>query len=116
MTRFRLIAALALYVAGCGTHETPHAPALSPPVQTARKTDLSEQQVLDIARKAVQANDTWADRGRFEVKKNADGTWSVMVWRIEGYDMDGKPQFVPGGYRFITIDQQGKVTDYMRGA
>ena len=80
-----------------------------------QKTDLTEQQVLDIAHKAVQASDTWADRAKSEAKKNADGTWSVMVWRIEGYDKDGKPQFVPGGDRFITIDRRGKVTNYGRG-
>jgi len=87
-------------------------PPASPPAQT---TELTEQQVLDIARKAVQENDTWGDRAQLEAKKNADGTWSATVRRIEGYDNDGKPQFVPGGHRFITVDRQGTVKDYMRG-
>jgi hypothetical protein len=76
---------------------------------------LTEKQVIDIARTAVQTNDMWANRAKIEAKKNADGTWSVMVWRIEGYDKNGNPLFIVGGHRFIKIDQQGKVTDYRRG-
>ena len=107
------VIAVGWMITGCGVRDTPDVPTGTPEVQT---SVLTEEEVIDIARKAVQANDTWAERAEFETTKNADHTWSVTVWRIEGYDEDGKPQFVPGGHRFITIDRQGQVTDYMRGA
>jgi hypothetical protein len=68
---------------------------------------LDAERVLAIARAAVATNDTWLDKAEFETpKRKADGTWSVMVWRL--------PK-TPGGHRLITVDATGKVTDYMRG-
>ena len=104
--------AVGLMISGCGQHKTADVRKATPPLQG---SELTDEKVIEIARKAVQSNDTWADRAKFEAKKNADGMWSVTVWRIEGYDKDGKPQFVPGGHRFITINRQGNVIDYMRG-
>ncbi len=72
--------------------QTVDVPAAAPVMQG---SVLTEEKVIEIARKAVQSNDAWADRAEFEAKKNAAGMWSVAVWRIEGYDKDGKPQFVP---------------------
>ena len=68
---------------------------------------LDKNGIIDIARRAVEANDSWADRAEFEAPdKNADGSWSILVWRI--------PK-TPGGHRLITIDKEGKVISYTRG-
>jgi hypothetical protein len=68
---------------------------------------LDNARIIAIARQAVEANDTWADRAEFEApERNADGSWSVLVWRL--------PK-TPGGHRLISIDQEGKVTSYTRG-
>ena len=68
---------------------------------------LDNARIIAIARQAVEANDTWADRADFEApERNADGSWSVLVWRL--------PK-TPGGHRLISIDQEGKVTSYTRG-
>jgi hypothetical protein len=66
---------------------------------------IYEQQALAIARKAVEANDTWADRATYEARLIEPG-WTVTVWR--------QPT-VPGGFRIVTIDSNGKVTNYYRG-
>jgi len=74
----------------------------APPINT-----LDADKVLAIARAAVTTNDTWVDKAEFETpKRKPDGSWTVMVWRL--------PK-TPGGHRFITVDANGKVTDYMRG-
>jgi hypothetical protein len=68
---------------------------------------LDAAQVLAIARAAVATNDTWIDRSEFGTpKQQTNGTWSVMMWRLPKQ---------PGGHRFITVDANGKVTDYIRG-
>ena len=68
---------------------------------------LGEARVLAIARAAVAMNDTWLYRAEFEEpKRQADGSWSVLVWRL--------PK-TPGGHRFISIDIEGRVTQYGRG-
>ena len=68
---------------------------------------LDEAGVLAIARAAVATNDSWLDRAEFETpRRQPDGSWRVLVWRI--------PK-TPGGHRFISIDQKGRVTDYGRG-
>ena len=70
--------------------------------------------IASIAKRVVAANDTWADRAAYEVTRNGQG-WSVTAWRIEGRDLLGRPQFTPGGFRDIEIDEQGNVTSYHRG-
>jgi hypothetical protein len=63
--------------------------------------------IIEIARQAVEANDSWADRAEFQAPvKNADGSWSILAYRI--------PK-TPGGHRLITINQEGKITSYTRG-
>jgi hypothetical protein len=71
---------------------------------------------IEIAKRAVKANDTWDGRpsATFEAAPDGEG-WSVLVWRIVGYDSSGKPQFVPGGHRVITIDRDGNITGSMPG-
>ncbi len=78
-------------------------------------SQLDVDKVVEIAKRAVAENDTWADRATYKTKQKDDGTWLVIVWRIMGYDANGKPQFTPGGHRFIDIDPMGKVTNYGRG-
>ncbi len=74
----------------------------------AGKTEvLDDAKLLAIARQAVATNDTWVDQAEFEApKKQPAGSWTVLVWRL--------PK-VPGGQRYVTIDQQGRVTQYGRG-
>jgi hypothetical protein len=68
---------------------------------------LDEVRVLSIAREAVAANDEWLDRAEFETSdRQPDGSWHVLVWR--------RPA-TPGGHRFITINANGRVIDYVRG-
>src|SRR5437660_11776291 len=67
---------------------------------------LDEAGVLAIARATVATNDTWLDRAEFETpKRQPDGSWRVLVWR--------RPA-TPGGHRFISIDEKGRVTAYGR--
>jgi hypothetical protein len=78
------------------------------PSLTAQTVNLDENKVAEIARQAVTDNDTWVDRAEFgPPKRRADGTWSVLVWRL--------PK-VPGGHRLILINAKGRVTAYIRGA
>jgi len=68
---------------------------------------LDEAKVLAIARQAVATNDTWVDQAEFETpKRQPVGSWGVLVWRLPKE---------PGGHRYISIDQKGRVTDYDRG-
>jgi hypothetical protein len=68
---------------------------------------LDPTTVLLVAREAVRTNDTWLDRAEFESpKRQPDGSWTVLVWR--------RPA-TPGGHRLITINADGRVTDYGRG-
>ena len=79
----------------------------NPRPTTAGSGSLDEAKVLVIARAAVATNDTWIDQAEFETpKRQPDGSWSVLVWRSPA---------APGGHRLITIDPQGRVTDYVRG-
>lgn len=66
---------------------------------------LDEATVIAIARKAVSTNDTWSKTARFEARPDGSG-WTVTAWC--------EPR-VPGGHRFIRIDQSGQVTAYIRG-
>ena len=95
---------LVAVVVGCGPSSTP---ADDEPHAARKAGVLDEIQVLAIAREAVATNDTWIDRAEFETpKRQPDGSWRVRVWRL--------PK-VPGGHRFISIDENGQVTAYGRG-
>ena len=76
-------------------------------MQTAKyPPGLDEATLLEIARQTVANNDTWVEQAKFQKpKRNDDGTWSVRATRM--------PE-VPGGHRFIVIDQRGRVTGYFR--
>jgi pimeloyl-ACP methyl ester carboxylesterase len=79
----------------------------SPRSKAAGSVALDEATVLAIAKAAVTTNDTWIHRAEFERPiHQPDGSWSVQVWR--------RPA-TPGGHRFITIDAEGRVTQYVRG-
>jgi hypothetical protein len=91
---------LSVLVFGC-------APASSTRSTTNVNGSLDEARVLAIARAAVSTNDTWIDRADFEKpKRQPDGSWRVFVQRHP---------VVHGGHRFITIDAEGRVTNYGRG-
>ncbi len=82
--------------AGCGQNSDNQAD-FSPPVD--------ETKAIAIARKAVAANDTWVESATFEPMAESTG-WTVIVWR--------EPR-TPGGFRVISIDDDGKVTRYSIG-
>jgi hypothetical protein len=64
-----------------------------------------------IAKRAVEANETWANRATYKAKRWGNG-WAVAVDRKEGFL--GLYRQI-GGDRLILIDSRGKVTDYIRG-
>jgi hypothetical protein len=98
----RILLLICFAVAAVGCTRTPS----TPPAAT-RSSVLNEAEVLAIARDAVAANDTWVDRAEFDIpERQPDGSWRVFVQRL--------PQEF-GGHRFISIDEQGKVTNYGRG-
>ena len=102
---FLLIIALGL-VSGCAHRE--RAETSAEVVVTEQSVVLDEVRVTEIARQAVGKNDTWVERAEFErPKHHANGSWSVLVWRL--------PK-VPGGHRLVVIDENGRVTAYIRGA
>ena len=75
---------------------------------------ITEASAIELAREAVESQETWADRAIFEVIPRANG-WIVVARRVEAYDTDGHPLFSPGGHRTITITAHGKILDYGRG-
>jgi hypothetical protein len=100
-----LIVGLGL-LSGCAHHQRADTNGARP--VTEQTVIVDEARVIEIARQAVAANDTWVDRAEFgRPKRRADGSWSVLVWRL--------PK-VPGGHRIIRIDEKGRVTAYIRGA
>jgi hypothetical protein len=75
---------------------------------------LDEAAAINIAKEAVAANEKWDLDAKYKARREGEG-WSVIVWRITGYDHDGSPQFTPGGHRIVSIDVDGKVTRYSIG-
>lgn len=82
------------------TVEVPMASSLDP-----GRPKLDEAAILKIAEQAVRENDTWADRAEYSVEREENG-WQVLVSRL--------PK-VPGGQRYIRIDDSGMVINYERG-
>lgn len=60
---------------------------------------------IEIARRVLQQNETWADRAEWEVSKSSDG-WTVTAWRIEQPDQKGPNRYVPWGYSVIELDHR----------
>ncbi len=94
MSRILCIVVL-LSVAGCEAQTT------TPP----RNLSTGESRAIEIARGAVEQNDTWSDRATFEPHRAGEG-WIVYVERQPA---------VPGGHRWVAIDKAGNVTEYARG-
>jgi hypothetical protein len=100
---------LTAVVAGCAqkSHQEPETSPqtdVSPPT-VAEPGVLDEAKAIAIAREAVATNDTWVKRTTFDAMQDGKG-WTVMVWR--------EPR-TPGGHRLVQIDNDGKVTAYIRG-
>ncbi len=70
---------------------------------------LTHAGALQVAKRAVKTQDTWADRAKYEVDRIGN-SWRVQVTRIEP---DGSN--VPGGWRSIDIAADGTITNYTRG-
>jgi hypothetical protein len=75
---------------------------------------IDEEQAIEIARRAVAANETWTDGATYEATRE-DDLWSVHVWRIDGYGPDGEPLWTFGGDRSVEIEPNGRVVRYMFG-
>ena len=76
--------------------------------------DRGEQTAIVTARRAVAERESWPHGAEFTAKPTKDG-WAVTAWRIEYPNKKGASRFVPGGFRSISIDRTGKVTQYVRG-
>lgn len=76
-----------------------------PPASRPSSEPIDEHQALAVAKQAVEANDTLADRATYDIRRTDDG-WSVTVWR--------EPKS-PGGHRLVVIDKRGHVTSYIGG-
>ena len=107
MRKLKLFSIIALgLISGCVHSQRAGTGGVAPIAD--RAVILDEAKVIEIARQAVAANDAWVEKAEFErPRRRSDGSWSVFVWRL--------PK-VPGGHRLIVIDQNGRVTDYIRGA
>jgi hypothetical protein len=71
-----------------------------------RPLTAEEKRIVEVARKAVAANETW-EKAKFDrPEKQPDGSWIVLVSR--------RPS-MPGAHVYITIDASGNVTEYAGG-
>ena len=75
---------------------------------------VDEAAAVEIARRCVSSNDTWATQATYSARRHGAG-WSVTASRIEGYGTNGEPRFTFGGDRFLEIDEHGAVTSHKRG-
>ena len=73
-----------------------------------------ERTAIATARRAVAKRESWPHGAEFTAKPFKDG-WAVTACRIESPNNQGSSHYVPGGFRSITIDRTGKVTQYLRG-
>jgi hypothetical protein len=98
--RFIFIFALLALLTACSQPRAPR-------IKTTRPLTAEEARIVEIARQAVATNDAWVERAEFHPpRRQPEGGWSVMVWRLPA---------TPGGFRIVTINDSGKVTDYVRG-
>src|SRR5437868_4400299 len=73
-----------------------------------------EQAAIGIARRVVAERESWPHGAEFTARATKDG-WTVTAWRIDYPNNPGASRFVPGGFRTITFDRAGKVTQYLPG-
>src|SRR5205809_2716051 len=73
-----------------------------------------EARAIRIARQAVAANDTWADRAIYEARRTRRG-WAVCANRIQGYAFGVIPRFPIGGYVVVVIDKNWNVARIIPG-
>ena len=90
---------------------------VGPSTKSIREVSAEEFRIIEVARQAVTAREgangrSWADRATYDIRRQTNG-WSVMVLKTRR-DLFGRPVGYPacGGDRRITIDEQGKVTEY----
>ena len=106
----------ASYYAGGAVFGGAVAPFASPDRPPAAPTTITrgERTAIATARRAVVERESWPHGAEFSAKPYKDG-WAITAWRIEYPNSKGSSRFVPGGFRSITIDRTGKVTQYLRG-
>jgi len=75
-------------------------------VNATRPLTTEEAHVVELARDAVAANDSWVEQAEFEIPLRKGSEWRVLVWRLHKS---------PGGHRLIAINSSGEVTQYLRG-
>ncbi len=109
----RLIPLMLALLSGCATRSV----MVGPSTKSIREVSAEEFRIIEVARQAVTAREgangrSWADRATYDIRRQTNG-WSVMVLKTRR-DLFGRPDGYPacGGDRRITIDEQGKVTEY----
>lgn len=75
---------------------------------------IDEAEAVEIARRAVAADGTCADRATYDARWDGD-CWWVHARQIVGYGADGAPLHVFGGDRFVKIAENSKVVRYRKG-
>ena len=102
MNKELIVIAVLMATVGCGT-------------STRHFISLTEQSVIEIARKEMLTREPSTTNYVFETKRNEDGTWLVEASRVGGYGQDGRPHYVVGGDRSMTIDDKGHVREFVKG-
>ena len=87
-----------LIAGGCGG-----APSEADMAKCVRTATLSEDQALDMARQAVQQNDSFADSAEYSITTTGAAGWTIEVNGSEGE------------WRLIVLDDQGEVLRYEGG-
>ena len=100
-----LVVALILVFAGC---ENPNDVSSANTQQNDSKpvTQLPDDSaVLQIAKAEIKKRESWTTDAEYEIEL-IEKKWNVTVWRL--------PK-TPGGVRYMTIDDCGKVIEYTKG-
>ena len=102
-----------IFAAGCATRSILVGDVAKP----IREASAEESKLIEIARQAVTAREgengrSWADRATYEVRRKTN-VWSVWVLQTRR-DFFGRPHYRLHGDRWVTIDEQGRVTDYFQ--
>jgi hypothetical protein len=96
---------IALALVGCG------------PQAAQTSSSVSEADALGIARRTLATNGgpTWLEANvSYRARREGRG-WDVIATIIDGTNAAGEPIGPVGGHRIVLIDEQGTVTQIVRG-
>ena len=106
-----LVSLLSLLIVGCRDKQpTTKQETLFP--ASMQPGTLDEAAAVDIAKRAVAANDARAETVNYKAQPNGTGWW--VLAHLERIDNAGQPQPAGGTIRSIYIDERGAVTSYLR--